>query len=307
MRKVFKYVFIFLCIVGLLAGAAYYWFDPAKALHFVPNLNKLNNIYAKIHSDTAYIEVEGVLENKAPYKLTIDSLVSELELGGVKLVAERQAVNLKQKPGDIDTIKLAFRLPVTKVRHLLKSLRGRDSTRIVADFKITYNTIFGRTTISVKKDFNIKVPNPPEIKVKKVKLGLWSWKRKEVNIELQLEIINHSNKLEVNLSKLNYNVVIGPDITGKGSYMQRLSIKPNSSITVALPFEINVKKPFKVMKQIITDKDSMYYKIHLTGLIDNNSMKQTPISIEAAGHAELVKNEWWKVAKNLRKKTKSNN
>lgn len=289
-KKLGKFLLIFALLAGLLAAVWYFWLNPSKALNFaLPNLNQLSYINATIRSDTAHIAVIGVLENKAPYKLTIDSLRYRLELAGATLISEVDAVNIKQAPGQIDTVDLTFKLPISFTRSMIKELQDQDSTYINAHFELTYNTFLGRTTIPVERKIDIKVPSPPDIKLKKVRMGKLNLKRKSLDLRLEVEVKNNSENIEVHLRDLAYDARIGDNIRGKGVYDEMIAIKPLSTIIVDLPASIEVEKPFQVIGKIITNKDSMDYEINLRGVLDNDSFQDIPIFINAAGSTELVK------------------
>lgn len=290
MKKVFKYSLISLVVIGVLALGAYLWFRPTKALNFaLPNLNQLNHVFAKIHNDTAYINVIGTLENKAPYKITIDTLDYTLKLAGVELVSETQAVCLEQQPGQVDTIDLILRLPYKKAMGLVRDIQNQDSTFITADFSVTYNTFLGRTTIPVKRDIDIKVPRPPDFKLKKVKTGKLNWKEKRIDIVLQLQVKNNSDVIGLAIRDLAYNAKLGDNVVGQGSYSKKIIIDPLSTTEVDLPIDLEVDKPFQVLWDVITNEDSMDYEINLTGVLDNDSVQDVPMTIQASGKTELVK------------------
>lgn len=290
MNKVFKYSIVLFIVLGILTMGAYIWFRPTKALNFaLPNLNQLNHVFAKIHGDTAYINVISTLENKAPYKITIDTLDYTLKLAGVKLVSEKQAICLEQDPGQIDTVDLILRLPFKKARGLIKDIQSQDSTFITADFNITYNTFLGRTTIPVKRDIDIKVPRPPDFKLLGVKAGKLNIKKRRLDLVLQLQIINNSDEIGVKLRDLAYNARLGDNVEGEGSYDKKIAIDPLSTVEVELPIDLQYDRPLEILWGVITNDDSMDYEVNLTGVLDNDSVQDVPMTIHATGRTELVK------------------
>lgn len=289
-RQKTKILIIFLFVLGLLCLVWYYWLNPKKALTFaLPNLNELSYVNAKIKSDTAYIEVIGVIENKAPYKITIDSLVYNLDLAGVRIISEKQEVAIEQISGGVDTIMLTFRIPISKTRNLIQKLQAKDSTVLTANVEITYNTIFGRTTIPFSKNIDIKVPNPPDIKLIEVKAGDLDLKHKNIDIDLSVSIKNNSDKIELKLRDLVYDAKLGDHIVGSGKYSKLIVIKPLSTNYLRLPINVTVDKPFQVLWKVITNKDYMNYEINLNGTIQNDTIQDVPLSITATGRTQLKK------------------
>lgn len=290
MKRVLKYSLILLAVLVLLVLGAYIWFRPAKALNLaLPNLNHLNHVFAKVKGDTAYIDVIATLENKAPYKIAIDTLDYTFKLAGVKLVSEKQIIDLEQEPEQVDTVTLELRLPIKKARGLIKDIQSQDSTFITADFSITYNTFLGRTTISVKRNVDIKVPRPPDFKLLGIKAGKLNLKKKQVDVMLRLQIKNNSDEIGVKLRDLAYNAKLGDNVVGKGSYKRKVVIDPLSTTVVELPIDLEYNKPFEILWDVIFNEDSMDYEVNLTGVLDNDSVQDVPMTIQAVGRTELVK------------------
>lgn len=288
-RRKSTYLISTISLIGILV-LAWFWLAPSKAVNFVlPDINELSYVNAKIESDTAHFEIIGVIENKAPYSIHIDSIDYEFELAGELLICEKQKVDVKQSSGEKDTVILAFRLPISKTRSLIQSLQTKDSTKITANIDVTYNTIFGNTSIHFSKDFDVKVPTPPEFKLNKVRAGELNLKQKHIDISLDVSIKNNSEKIELRLNDLNYNAKIGKNITGKGSCNELIIIQPQSTANITLPINVQVDQPFEVIWKVITDKDLMNYEIHLNGMLENDTIKPIPISVEINGKTQLLK------------------
>lgn len=285
-----RYIVILLIIVSLLSVVWFYWLNPKKALEFaLPDLNELSYVNAKIKSDTAYIELIGIIENKAPYKITIDSLAYNLDLAGNRIISEDQNVGIELLSGEKDTIMLTFRIPISKTRGIIQKLQSKDSTSITANFEITYNTIFGRTTFPYSKDIDIKVPNPPEIKLIKVKAGELNLKNKNIDIDLAISIKNNSDKIELRLRDLDYTAKLGKNIAGKGKYSKLIIIKPLSTAYVTLPINVIIDKPLRTFWKVAAKKEFMPYEINMDAVLINDTLQDVPISINAIGNTQLIK------------------
>lgn len=289
MRQKSKYLITTISVIGILA-LAWFWLAPSKAVNFVlPDINELSYINAMIESDTAHFEIIGVIENKAPYSIHIDSIDYEFELAGELLICEHQKVDVKQSSGEKDTIVLAFRLPISKTRSLIQALQNRDSTKITANIDVTYNTVFGNTSIHLSKDFDVKVPTPPEFNLNKVKAGELNLKQKNIDIALDVSIKNNSEKIELCLQNLNYDATIGNNISGKGKIGRMIVIPPQSTENIVLPINVKIDKPFEVFWKVITDEDLMNYEINLRGMLVNDTIKPIPLSVTINGKTQLLK------------------
>ena len=172
MKKLSKRVKIFLGIILLIViagGILIYIYNPKKAIDLIlPDLSSINYIYANVKNDTVRTKIDIIVQNKSPYKLTIDSVYFEIQLNEEQLIEERIAVNLKQERYQVDTVRLPVDFPKKKFKSILANLKGIDSTHLHANCYVIYNTIFGRVKLKYDKSVNIPVPIPPQIKVIKV-------------------------------------------------------------------------------------------------------------------------------------------
>lgn len=285
-----KSILVAITIIALVIFVYFRWFAPSKAVNFIlPDINELSYVNAKIESDTAHIEIVGILHNKAPYRISIDSLTYNIELAGVTLVAEHKPLHIEQKSGDKDTVMLTFRLPISKTRNLIQKLQGKDSTDITLNLDVTYNTFFGKATIPFTKIFDINVPTPPEITLNKVKAGELNLKQKHIDLALAVSIKNNSETIELRLSDLTYDAKIGNNIKGSGRYNQEIVIKPLASTNLSIPINVQIDKPFQVFWNVVTNEDLMNYEINLDGLMQTKTPKKLPISITATGTTQLIK------------------
>lgn len=285
-----KYVIMILFLLGLLTSVWYFWLNPKKAINLaLPNLNQLSSVNTKIMADTAYINVIGIIENKAIYKISIDHLAYNIKLADTKLISEKQKINLYQSPGAKDTVALTFRLPISKTRSLIQKLQKKDSTYLTANFEITYNTIFGKTTIPFSKNIDIKVPTPPEIKLIKIKAGNINLKQKNVDLNMVVSIKNNSDKIKLCLRDLVYNVKIGQNINGKGECNETILVEPLSTVNAILPINVTVNKPLQAFWKIVANKEVMSYEINMDGILVNDTVQNIPISLNAKGNTQLLK------------------
>src|SRR3989338_1517510 len=92
LRIRFRFVLLTL-LLGIFGVGAYIFIKKQKMLNLLlPEMTEITLIEANIHNDTAYIEVHGVVVNRATYPMHIDSIVCDLTLGGTKLVSTNQYV-----------------------------------------------------------------------------------------------------------------------------------------------------------------------------------------------------------------------
>lgn len=281
---------LLLLILAIPASGLYFYLNPKRALEFVvPSLNSVNNIGLEIKGDTAYLNVFSVMENKAPYNINIRSIAYTVRLGEVDILTEKNVLNLKQDPKQIDTVGLSVRLPYLTIGKLIKDLQGRDSTTVALKFNITYNTLFGEVTIPASYTIPIKTPNPPQVTLNKIRLGFFNFKEMRFQLILDLDLEN-KNSWELSLDDISYDAEFGDNLTGKGELDEVLTIGSKATTNIRLPVVISVTKPMEVIWDIITNKDRMDYTLNLRGKLIQTKLdrKDIPFDVILTGNAELV-------------------
>ncbi len=289
-----------LLILGGLGYGIYYFVKRNKLMNLlVPEVTEITLIKATIHSDTAFMEVNTVVVNKAPYPMSIDSIVCDLSLGGTKLVSVSQYVGIKQESGESDSVKFSVHIPISHTRNKIRSLQDQDSTGLKIEAAIVYSG-FKLPFIRSRK---IEVPVPPQFKIVKTEKKVRLFK-KDIEAELFLSIINEGKNLSLDLHDLQYSITIGSDLASRGKFPRDVSIRPQSSQVLRLPLNLEMKHPLGTIFKVMGDKDRVPFRLTLSGYLDAGNMKRIPTVIIAYGKMELVNEEKKKADKQRKKERK---
>lgn len=296
----FRHVLLIL-LLGIIGYTIYFFVQRQKMLNLlVPQVTEITLIKANIHADTAYIEVNTIVVNKAPYEMNIDSVVCDLSLGGTKLVSTSQYVGLRQQSGESDSITFAVKIPISHTQKKILSLQSQDSTGITIEATIVYSG-FRLPFVRSKK---IEVPVPPQFKVIKTEKRDLRLFKKDVQVDLFLGIINQGKNLSLDIHDLQYELIIGNDLVSRGKLGKDISIKPQSSQIIKFPLDIKMKQPLKTIFKIWGDNDRVPFRIMLSGYLDAGKMKRIPTVIFASGQLEIVNEQKKKAEKNRDRKAK---
>ena len=284
----FRYI-VLIAILAVLAGLAIYFLTNKKeALKFVvPELTKVTLIKVDIHEDTAFVDVYAIAENSSPYKMSIDSIIYDLSIGGVEIISERQYIGLSQERGQKDTVKLSVKIPVKHTMKTIQGLQSMDYTGFTLDATVVYNTVAGVKRLSISKGKDIEVPIPPQLKVVTEQKDL-RLLQKEVDVDLFLHIVNEGKNIDLTLSGLQYELIIGKDLDTKGKLGKKVTVKPQSTTIVKFPLEFDLNRPLRTILRIWTDTDRVPYKLKLSGFIDSDKIKHIPIVVFSTGKLEIV-------------------
>lgn len=291
---------LLILVLGGVGYMTYFFIQRHKMLNLlIPEVTEIALIKANLSRDTALIEVTAVVVNKAPYSMSIDSIVCDLSLGGTKLVSTSQHVGLFQESGESDSVTFAVKIPISYTRNKIKSLQGQDSTGVTIEAAIIYSGF----KLPFAKSKQIEVPVPPKfwvIRTEKKELQLF---QKHVKVDLFLGILNEGKNLSLDIHDLQYKLTIGNDLTTKGKLRKDIYLRPQSSQIIKFPLDFDMKHPAKTMLMVWRDNDRVPFHLMLSGYLDVGKMKRIPTVIFASGYMELV-NEQKKKAEKKRKKEK---
>lgn len=288
-RWIMAIVIVMLMGIGIIA----IFFNPKKGLKLVlPDLDDITLVNAAIENDTAYVDVDMVLENKSVFKLDLDTLFYKIILADSLLFNQIQVLDIRQKAGDVNTFTLPLKIPIRKTMRTVKSLQSQDSTYIEIDSYIVYNTVFGRAKIPVSKRVKIKVPVPPEIKVNKVEVDKISVADKTVDLRADVTIINKGDMLDLNIHEISYHLELGENlVTSDGVYKKPISVKPLSETRVEIPVTVKVNRIVRTAWKYLTN-DELPYHIDVKAQLDENSFyhkSNIPVQAKAEGRTKLRK------------------
>lgn len=289
--KVRKWLIAAVIVLAIGIGVIVVFFNPKKGLRLVlPDLDDITLVNAVIEHDTAYVDLDMVLENKSIFKLDLDTLFYRIMLADSVLFNRTEVLNIRQKAGDVNTFRLPLRIPVTKTMHTVKGLQDQDSTYLEIDSYIVYNTIFGSKKIPVSKKIKIKVPVPPEIKINAVDIERVVIADKTVDLKARVTIVNKGDLLDLNIHEIRYHLALGEDIvTSDGFYNKPVSVKPLSETHVEIPVTVKVNRIVKTAWKYLANDELPYY-ISIKAQLDENSFyhkANIPVQAMAKGKARL--------------------
>jgi LEA14-like dessication related protein len=289
-RKTILRVIIGIVLIAIIGIAAFFYLNPKKALHLVlPDFTGENFVKARIKNDTAYINFKSYLTNVSPFTIYIDSVFYTILLDTVTIISERSQLNLSQKGGAVDTAVFEFKIPIKKLRHVIKNLQSQDSTFLTGQVELSCNTFFGNMNVSFSKKQKIRVPTPPDIKVVSVKRRKINLRENTAKVDVEVQIINYNPEIEVHLANIGYAIQFGEQIAAKGHFKNEIKVKPYSSTFITLPLTIHIDKPLRTLWDIYFNKAEKNYKVMLTATLSNDKISKIPIEIEATGKTVLIK------------------
>lgn len=292
--KKFRVTAIIVLILLIAVFILFYFFNPRKALNLIiPDIGSITFINAKIKGDSLFTKIDLVVQNKSPYRLTIDSIYYKINLSDTLVAEELVPLKLSQKKFQIDTIELPINVAFKKIRETIKNLQKFDSTDVDFKFYVVYNTIFGHVKIDYNTTKKIAVPIPPQIRVVSIDQKKYHIRDKTLAANITIEIINKGKNIDIELSNIHYHFVSKDALESEDVLKQKIRVKPSATASVVLPIRIKVDHPLKTAISIVTDNDIVDYKLTLQADMKLNNMKNNeqliPVNFEATGTLELKK------------------
>lgn len=288
-----RWLFFIVIVLTITTVVAFYVYNPGKALKLIfPELNKISYITTLIKNDSALTKISVVLQNKNPYKLSIDTVDFELDLNDTVIAHQTVAMNIEQSRFDTDTIIVPLNLSIKQVMSLIANMQDKDSTTIKVKGFAVYQTFFGRKKLAFDKNTKIEVPIPPKIKVLKVERKGYSIRERTLKANATIEIINRGKNLDLKITDIYYDMIVKNTLRSNGIISKPIIIKPQSSEIITIPIEIEIYHPLKTAWLIKIDKDRLDYWLLIKCNVQENLSKKALISaaeIEAKGVLELVK------------------
>jgi LEA14-like dessication related protein len=299
LRIKFRYILLILLLgIGL---SVYLYIRKQKLLNLIlPEVTEITLIKVEIARDTAFIEVNAVVENKAPYPMNIDSIVCDLSLGVTKLVSTSQYVGLRQESGEKDTVLFSFDIPISRTREKIMSLQGQDSTGVEIQASIVYSGY----KLNLARSKMIEVPVPPKLRILRTERKEFKLLKKTVDVDLFLQLVNEGKNISLDIHDLHYKLTLGNDLKTNGKLGKDVYIRPESALVLKFPLRFNMDRPIEVIRKVWTDHDRVPFYLELYGFIDVEKMKHIPIVLITQGRLEMVNEEKKKAQKRADKKRK---
>jgi LEA14-like dessication related protein len=285
-------VLLLLLVIAIAGLIVYYIFHPKKAVNLVlPEIDEINYVHVDMSNDSIVTEIYTTLQNKMPYKITIDTVYFNIELNNFKVAEETVAVGIGLTYLEMDTVKIPINFPMKRIKKL-KDAPELDSVDLTGKFYVVYNTFIGKQKIHYVKTKRIAAPRLPEIQVLNVKVDKLHLLNKTADATITIEVNNRGKYVDMQLNGLKYNLTIKDILVSEGIYSPTINIKPQSKSVTAIPVTIRYDTPVKTAWRIISDDDESEYKLNLRTEIKINNLEKNnlvPVELDATGSIELVK------------------
>jgi len=267
-------------------------FDPRQALRLVlPDLTSISQVNAVVKNNQVVTTIHAQVKNESPFTLSIDSLYFQLLLNRDTLLAEKLPVSLEMKRFEADSLALPIHFSISKIRETIQSLEGRDSTLLELNCIVVYKTFAGKTRLRFDRKNVIAVPVPPIVRVLKVVEKKYHPLKKSMQATVKLEIINKGKYLDIELSKVHYELEIKNTLHASGNISKPIVIKPGATLAYDLPITISLDSPVKLLWKVARNQDKVSYNLKVTCLLKGGNFQlasQVPVEVDASGMVELI-------------------
>jgi LEA14-like dessication related protein len=279
-----------LIVTSLVAVGIATWLflKPKNALKLiVPEIERIKNASVRFKKDTAYIGIDFVVKNSGFFRLNIDSLYYKVSYDTSLYIEKKIATKVALDRGEVDSVKVPVSLPYKKLISTIKNLQSEDSTKIEVKIKIVYNNIWGNATLPYEKTVSLAVPHPPRIEV----LGTEFIKREGKYFLVHTAVkVSNPGKLDLRLRNTRFRIKVKDLFTAEEAYPQDIVLKPGTDKTFRVPLKLYFTNLLKTALLVLTDKDKVPYRMHVTALFSTPAMEEeAPVDLEKNGILEIRK------------------
>ncbi len=287
MSRRLKIILIVIVVILITGFLLYKWREKIVG-QFVPEVTRV--YYANLIWEKDSLIGDAALEirNKSGTQITIDSLELQFSLGGVRFVNLKQEVNIDLEPQEYDSLKINIDIPIKQYFSFLDSVKNIDSTLMAFSLNIYYNTKGGDLKLPIKKE--IMIASPKKILVNIEKVEIIEYNDKKLNANVHLFVLN-AGKLEFKIEDIKYSFLTSGDISTEGTYEKEVILKPGDETVIILPVQLSIDKPLQTITDVISDNDSYFYEMDITGIIKANSevVNNMVVKLEKSGVFEVKK------------------
>jgi LEA14-like dessication related protein len=284
-----RFAYILLVLVLVLAVLwGYFHFYPEKARNLlVPSVKEIKKVKARLTSDSAFIDLALILENKGIFTINIDSARYQVFFDSLRIMKASRKLGIRLPPGTSSDFTLPLRISIMALKKGVMMVQERDSAMIYADLQIVYSTIFGQKTLPYEKITHIPVPRIPEFSVDRIKFkGI---RKGKFHFLVTFRLKNRGS-FSFDMKGFDYDLKIKDRIMAKGRYTETIPIKAHATVVRDLPVEAEFSKIPSTLIDVIRNKDNYPYTIKLNAMVQPpGEEKPFPIELIHSGSAELKK------------------
>jgi LEA14-like dessication related protein len=257
-------------------------------LHLVvPDLTSVEKLEVRLSGDTAYTTALVNLENKGWFRITLDSIYYQISWDLEQVLDKKSPLLIRLAPGEDTLLRIPLSVPYITIRKKIKSMNPIDSFDLKLDARLFYSTRLGKPDFAFQKTFRLKAPVPPEINI--VETRFISFKKGVINLEADVQV-NYHGEVDVKLSDLKIGVNIEDLMRSDVAYGKDIVLKKEGGKKVTLPVSIRVKKPLRLISDVLKKNKLQKYNLTISGQLWLNGQDQAiPVNIRKNGKIDLKK------------------
>jgi LEA14-like dessication related protein len=287
--KRFLKVFLIIIVILIAGALAYFYFYPKKAQNIlIPDIDQVENINIRFKGDTAILDLALRMENKGFMKMNIDSLEYHVMFDTLNVLSKIQDLDIVLRPGDADTVHFPVKVPFTRLLARIKKIQERDSADITTEARVVFKSIFGHVSLPHKKRHRIGMPRPPKFELEE--LEYIRREKRDLFFDAHLKMHNYGN-IDLVIYDIKYDVKVKDLFIASGTYPEKITVKPRSTITKTIPVKVEMKKFLKTAFLVFTDNDKVSYHAVITAVVDAEGLGDEPATVHVVkdGITELKK------------------
>lgn len=236
--------------------------------------------------DSAFVKLSLTVRNKAVWLIELKEVRLGIYDDTLQILSYVSDTVRTFERNEARTEALYCKIPFKEVLEKIREHQGQDTVGLHLSGVLVFSTFLGESSRVIDRVIPVNIPIPPRVHVRGIE---YSGKEDgDYNLMFSLTIKN-DNAREIELEDVKYELHAGTNLDLYGQ-LGDISIAPQDSTQLKIPAVLQVGSGFKVISQILLDRDEMPYSFVMTGTIVTFTgivQEDVPMTVKQNGQLEL--------------------
>jgi|GEM_PF-3556402 len=274
-------------IVVLLIGIAAVVFFVFRKRLIKSVLPEVEEVYVQnlvIENGVGHAHLVLSLDNKDVINYNVSSIDLTLRNNQLELMHYQSDSSYTLLAGEKKDFDLEFKINTKQLVKRIRSLQDQDSTSISVKGSIVFEMKFGRYTMEIDKMVKVRVPTPPDIKIREIEyLGIRG--RDSIDFNLHIGVLNNNPNI-IGIKNTTYRFT-SKDFIESSGVLPDVVLDTSDTVVRVVTITLVTSRKMELLSKLILKNDPIEYEFELNGILLHQNEKRNEIGISLVKRDKL--------------------
>lgn len=251
----------------------------------LPKLEVLSFQIKSFEEERILLEMQAMIDNKAPISFQIDSLSYRVLMEGTEIIQSTYPDSIFLEANDSSRINLPLTLYQQKISSAMEEVEQQNADSINYQlFARLYTDLPFMKDEPIELDFNKKVPYIKKPKINLEGASIEKFGLKESEVTLRIQVIN-PNQFSFQIRDTNYDFMVNGDSLVSGNIEKTTGIASHDTTNFEVPIKLQIEEVGESAFNLLFNPEETNYSFTISSSLESqlDMLNNSVLKIENSG------------------------